>query len=93
VKLAPNDSEILRQLGMTLVEAGQSSEDWSYCERRPTTRYTNGYQKPDPPGAPEWRGEDLSGKTLVVVGKNGHGRQIQSLRYIPRLLEFPSAPC
>jgi hypothetical protein len=88
VKLSP-DREALRQLGMTLVEAGSWQEGWSYYERRPTTGYPNGYQKPDPPGVPEWRGEDLTEKTLAVLGENGHGDQIQFFRFVGRLLELP----
>jgi tetratricopeptide (TPR) repeat protein len=86
VRLAPTDTEISRQLGMTLVQAGNWLEGWQYYENRPTTTYANGYQKPDPPGIPEWRGENLSGKALIVLGENGHGDQIQSLRFIDQLL-------
>jgi tetratricopeptide (TPR) repeat protein len=89
VRLAPTDTEISRQLGMTLVQAGNWLEGWQYYENRPTTTYANGYQKPDPPGIPEWRGENLSGKALIVLGENGHGDQIQSLRFIDQLLELP----
>jgi hypothetical protein len=89
VKFDPNNKEVLRQLGMTLVQAGSWREGWSYYECRPTTLYANGYQKPDPPGVPEWRGEDLAGKNLAVLGENGHGDQIQSLRFLGKLLELP----
>jgi hypothetical protein len=89
VKLAQNDTEISRQLGMTLVQAGSWREGWTFYENRPTTPYANGLQKPDPPGLPEWCGEDLTGKTLIVLGENGHGDQIQALRFIYRLLELP----
>jgi Glycosyltransferase family 9 (heptosyltransferase) len=89
VKLDPNHREVLRQLGLALLQAGTWREGWSYYERRPTTEYPNGYQKPDPPGVPEWRGEDLTGRTLAVLGENGHGDQIQFLRFIGGLLELP----
>src|ERR1700722_4743004 len=78
VKRDPNNSEVLRQLGMPLVQGEFWREGWSYYERRPTIPYANQYQKPDPQGVPEWRGEDLTGKALIVLGENGHGDQIQS---------------
>lgn len=35
--------------------------------------------------APDWQGEDLTDKTLLVYSEQGHGDAIQHVRYIPRL--------
>lgn len=34
---------------------------------------------------PRWRGEDLQGKTILVVGEQGHGDNIQFVRFIYNL--------
>lgn len=39
------------------------------------------------PGLPEWRGEDLSGKRLLVHSEQGIGDVIQFIRYMPYLRE------
>jgi hypothetical protein len=40
------------------------------------------------PGVPEWRGEPLQGKTLLVVGEQGHGDMMQFVRYVPVLAQM-----
>ncbi|NKN39371.1 tetratricopeptide repeat protein [Agrobacterium sp. a22-2] len=37
--------------------------------------------------APRWRGEDISGKTLLVFHEQGLGDTIQFIRFLPRLME------
>lgn len=36
-------------------------------------------------GAPEWTGESLSGRSILVTDANGFGDEIQMLRYLPLL--------
>ena len=40
---------------------------------------------------PEWRGEDLTGKRIMVQGEQGLGDEIQMARFIPRLRELGAA--
>jgi hypothetical protein len=34
-------------------------------------------------GQPEWQGEDLDGRTILLVAEQGYGDTIQTLRYLP----------
>jgi tetratricopeptide (TPR) repeat protein len=48
--------------------------------------------KPRGLDGPVWKGEDLSGKTLLVYAEQGFGDTIQFVRYLPGLRERPGAP-
>jgi hypothetical protein len=42
-----------------------------------------GYTKEPHPDTPRWRGEDIAGKTLLIVSEQGFGDVIQFIRYAP----------
>jgi tetratricopeptide (TPR) repeat protein len=54
-------------------------EKYEWCERLPA------YRRPDFVEG-RWRGEALSGKTILLHADQGFGDSIQYLRYIPRVL-------
>ena len=64
-------------LGMTLLQAGKYAEGWRHYEARFQV-----LDKPPPPDLPEWRGESLAGKRLIVVGEQGLGDQILLSRFV-----------
>ena len=86
VELAPTDGNARFHLGLTLLQFGHWEEGWSVYEQRPTRPAANGYVKPAPLGRAEWRGEDLHGRTLVLLGEDGHGDQIQNFRFARQIL-------
>jgi hypothetical protein len=56
---------------------------WMLLEAR---RAIPGARTPQPGFAfPEWRGEPLAGRRIVVVGEEGAGDQIMFARYVPQL--------
>jgi hypothetical protein len=86
IELNPMDRNARFHLGLTLLQFGHWEEGWEIYEQRPTQPAANGYVKPAPPGRAEWRGEDLAGRTLVLLGEDGHGDQIQNFRFARQLL-------
>jgi hypothetical protein len=86
IELEPTDTNAYFHLGLTLLQFGHWEEGWSIYERRPTQPKANGYVKPAPMGWAEWRGEDLHDRTIVLLGEDGHGDQIQNLRFARQIL-------
>ena len=81
----PTSAATRHMLGMLLLRLGRYGEGWPLYEARranPLARIT----RPNLP-YPEWRGEDLAGRHLVVVREQGFGDQIQFARFLPRLRE------
>lgn len=82
-ELGQDTPDIRWNLALTLLNAGRYGAAWPLFESR--------YERPDKPSWaimdetqwPMWRGEDLSGKRLLVVGEQGLGDQIQFASLLP----------
>jgi hypothetical protein len=77
----PDDQESRLGLARVLLGLGRFQEGWRAMEARSdraraVARGLTG---------PEWRGEDLAGKRLLVWPEQGFGDQIMMLRFVPRL--------
>ncbi len=80
VTLAPEDADIRRNRGMALLAKGHFVEGWQDYEYRwKTSRFR---QLVRDRGAPEWRGEDLTNKRVLVHAEQGFGDTIQFCRYL-----------
>lgn len=75
----PNGLNIRHTLGMTLLQLGQYAEGWAMYEARHQL-----LPRPTAP-LPEWQGESLRGKRILVLGEQGLGDQILWSRFIPLL--------
>ena len=65
---------------------GNYEQGWRLYESRWRYEHLDG-TKPKLP-SPEWQGEDLRGKTILVIGEQGLGDQIQFLRFTGNLLDM-----
>jgi len=66
-------------LGMTLLQAGDFLKGWEESEWRWQTPKFTPFECPHP----QWQGEDISDKTLLVHTEQGAGDAIQFIRYLP----------
>jgi tetratricopeptide (TPR) repeat protein len=68
----PSDAEALSGLGQLELLLGRFASGWNLYEHR---RRTVGFPNREL-GVPEWQGEDLSGKTILLLAEQGLGDQI-----------------
>lgn len=77
----PDDAKVQHTLGMTLLQLGRYAEGWALYEARHRL-----LPRPVAP-YPEWRGESLRGKRILVVAEQGLGDQILWSRFLPLLAQ------
>lgn len=77
-----DDKDVMLNRSLLLLSAGRYREGWAYYRRRHPD-----YKRLLLPDIPEWNGEELRGKTIVVHSEQGCGDVIQFIRYLPFLRE------
>jgi FkbM family methyltransferase len=85
IELKPDNTDSRLNLGLLLLSLGRYAEAWPYHEARyvPDTKVRRAMHPRL--HCPQWQGESLAGKTLVVVTEQGYGDNIQFVRYAPLL--------
>lgn len=78
ISLAPGHFSSRFNLSLLRLLMGEFSRGWSEYEIRWDLLETK-----KPSLGPEWQGEDLHGKTIMLHAEQGFGDTIQQLRYIP----------
>jgi tetratricopeptide (TPR) repeat protein len=82
----PDDASARHALATTLMGQGRFAESWRDYEARFEIPQL-GCKKPTGFPFPEWRGEDLAGKRLLIFPEMGFGDQIQHARFAALLRE------
>ncbi|MBS0363616.1 MAG: tetratricopeptide repeat protein [Proteobacteria bacterium] len=80
LEIKPDRPSSRHGLGMALLQMGRWADGWAHYEARRLVT-----PMPPAPPLPEWRGEPLKGKRLLVVGEQGQGDQILFARFLARL--------
>jgi hypothetical protein len=83
MRFAPNQPESRYSLAHLLLSVGRYAEGWALYEARrelPRLKIPAGLAD-----VPEWRGEDLAGKRLLMIGEQGYGDQIMFARFMAPL--------
>ena len=78
IAIAPNDPDAHWNLAVALLLIGEWDEGWNEFEWR--------LRRPESPGRiypqPQWEGQPLAGKTLLLWWEQGFGDMVQFFRYV-----------
>jgi len=81
IELDADDAEAHRNLSMALLQGDEYEEGWHESEWRWRTRHFVSIRRDW--SKPQWSGEALAGKTILVYAEQGFGDSFQFSRYIP----------
>lgn len=85
ILLDPSNSTAQFNLAVAYLLLGDYQRGWEQYETRWKFEHLNGAEPKFT--QPRWHGEDINGKTILVVGEQGHGDCIQFSRFIFNLKE------
>lgn len=81
IELKPNYNRPRITLGMLYLMRGDFERGWREYEWTGSLDEKFGRLPPER----EWKGQDLAGRSIVVIDEQGYGDTIQFLRFVPRL--------
>jgi len=85
IQLAPTHPTAQFNLAVAYLLAGDYARGWPQYETRWNYEHLAGELPTFP--QPRWTGQDVKGKTVLVTGEQGHGDNIQFVRFIGDIIE------
>lgn len=82
--LRPDFPQCCVNLAQLLLVQGRFDEGWPLHESRLALARLKG-EVPSSTTTPQWQGEPLHGRTIIVLPEQGYGDEIQFCRYVPWL--------
>jgi Flp pilus assembly protein TadD len=82
--LRPDFPQCRVNLAQLLLAQGRFDEGWPHHESR-LERARHKGEVPSSATTPQWQGEPLQGRTIIVLPEQGYGDEIQFSRYVPWL--------
>jgi hypothetical protein len=84
IEIDPKDSIAQFNLAVAYLLAGDLENGWKQYEKRWQFEHLDG--KLPQLAQPRWQGEDLKDKIILVTGEQGHGDNIQFVRFVEQLI-------
>lgn len=89
--LKPDYADARWNLAMALLTAGHYREGWPCYEARHHPNRTEAVSEKPKLSCPQWTGQSLSGRSIVVWTEQGFGDYIQFARYLPLIKQRGAA--
>ena len=91
ISLAPDNAQIHLSYALLLFASGETEEGWKHYRYRKDPTLGSSKSSQFSHGLPDWNGEPLAGKSIIVCAEQGIGDEIFFMLALPALLKCTSS--